>query len=272
MENNGTPQESREEGKEVEVHNNEKPQGSNKKRKCNLKALFGNYRHYYGYRLPGKMNQDPRFKVFKKEWFQGKDCLDIGCNEGLITIEIAKRFCCQSILGIDIDKSLIKTASWNLKGIPEESASGHLSNASETALSDSETKDLLGRVSFQKENFVTKFQVEAEKYDTILCLSVTKWIHLNWGDDGLITLFTNIWKQLRPGGILVLEPQPWKSYQKNYQVSEIAMENYNSMSIYPQDFQEILLDKIGFRTVENISESVPGSTAGFNRPILLFRK
>ena len=26
------------------------------------------------------LQEDPRLKVFKKEWFEGKECLDIGCN------------------------------------------------------------------------------------------------------------------------------------------------------------------------------------------------
>lgn len=34
------------------------------------------------------VDEDPRLKVFNKEWFQGKDCLDIGCNSGIITIQI----------------------------------------------------------------------------------------------------------------------------------------------------------------------------------------
>lgn len=37
--------------------------------------------------------EDPRLKVMKREWFEGKDCLDIGCNSGLITIAIGKQFC-----------------------------------------------------------------------------------------------------------------------------------------------------------------------------------
>ena len=33
-------------------------------------------------------DEDPRLKVLRKEWFEGKECLDIGCNNGIITIQI----------------------------------------------------------------------------------------------------------------------------------------------------------------------------------------
>lgn len=36
------------------------------------------------------MEEDPRLNVMRSEWFQGKDCLDIGCNSGNITISIGK--------------------------------------------------------------------------------------------------------------------------------------------------------------------------------------
>lgn len=38
--------------------------------------------------IGGGFDEDPRLKVFKKEWFQDKKCLDIGCNSGIITIQI----------------------------------------------------------------------------------------------------------------------------------------------------------------------------------------
>ncbi|KAL6984762.1 hypothetical protein U1Q18_018144, partial [Sarracenia purpurea var. burkii] len=60
-------------------------------------------------------------------------------------------------------------------------------------------KDLFDIVTFRKGNFVQSWQPpEDRSYHTIICLSVTKWIHLNWGDDGLIMLFAKIWKLLQP--------------------------------------------------------------------------
>ncbi|KAL0000052.1 hypothetical protein SO802_019654 [Lithocarpus litseifolius] len=74
------------------------------------------------------------------------------------------------------------------------------------------------------------------------------------------------------GGALVLEPQPWKSYENNRLVSETTAMNYRSILFRPANFEEILLDKIGFRKVEDITSHFSGSKAGFNRPILVFHK
>ncbi|CAJ2676247.1 unnamed protein product [Trifolium pratense] len=260
---------------------------------------YGNYKSYYNYRIGDGVDCDPRLKVFRKEWFEGKDCLDIGCNSGIITIQIALKFNCRSILGVDIDSDRVEDGNWNLRKtarlksaankpskvskLKDNSHTDHSENNA-TVPSNVDTKeisiepssleqvDLLKTVSFKRENFVLTPHPLGKQYDTILCLSVSKWIHLNWGDDGLITLFAETWKLLRPGGIFVLEPQPWKSYVSNRAVSETTAANFRNIKFRPQDFQEILLDKIGFITVEAITSDLTGSTTGFNRPILIFQK
>ncbi|XP_065617167.1 probable RNA methyltransferase At5g51130 isoform X2 [Quercus suber] len=274
---------------------NMEQQHQHNKRKRKPVFVFGNYKNYYGYRIGQDLQEDPRLNVFKKELFEDKECLDIGCNSGIITILIAQKFHCRSILGIDIDSDRIEDANWHLKKFEraakthakasklEVSRSENGSEQSVAALPNEEMMEisrdcsstetnLFHMVSFQQENFVQSRCPPEKKYDTILCLSVTKWVHLNWGDDGLITLFSKIWRLLRPGGVLVLEPQPWKSYENNRLVSETTAMNYRSILFRPAKFQEILLDKIGFRKVEDITSHLSGSKAGFNRPILVFHK
>ena len=80
----------------------------------NEKFRYGNYNRYYGYRNSGSFASDSRLKLMKKEWFEGKTALDIGCNTGQVTIEIARKFNPKTILGIDIDENLIKTAKKNV--------------------------------------------------------------------------------------------------------------------------------------------------------------
>jgi 7SK snRNA methylphosphate capping enzyme len=72
--------------------------------------------------------------------------------------------------------------------------------------------------SFHQGNYMldsdSLLAVEQPQFDVILCLSITKWLHLNWGDAGLKQAFRRMYLQLRPGGHLVLEPQAWESYRK----------------------------------------------------------
>lgn len=44
-----------------------------------------------------------------------KRCLDIGCNDGSLTIMLAIKYFPENIVGIDIDYSLINKAIHNLK-------------------------------------------------------------------------------------------------------------------------------------------------------------
>ncbi|GAX83466.1 hypothetical protein CEUSTIGMA_g10891.t1 [Chlamydomonas eustigma] len=89
--------------------------GKAKSKKKQKVYPHGNYHNYYGYRALGSFDEDARLRLFKEEWFLNRDVLDVGCNEGLITLAVAARYKCRSVMGVDIDGTLIKRAKSNLR-------------------------------------------------------------------------------------------------------------------------------------------------------------
>ncbi len=53
-------------------------------------------------------------QVLEPSWFKGADVLDVGCNEGLLTLALAVHCGCRSVCGVDIDPVLVSKACTNL--------------------------------------------------------------------------------------------------------------------------------------------------------------
>ncbi|XP_029625691.1 7SK snRNA methylphosphate capping enzyme [Salmo trutta] len=130
-------------------------------------------------------------------------------------------------------------------------------------------------VSFVKGNYVLESDAllltQPPEYDVILCFSVTKWVHLNWGDGGLKRLFHRVFRHLRPGGLFVLEPQPWITYGKRKKLTDSIFKNYHSIRLKPEQFSTYLTSEVGFSSYELIG-TPNSSSRGFQRPIYLFHK
>ncbi|KPI91541.1 putative methyltransferase bin3 [Papilio xuthus] len=132
-------------------------------------------------------------------------------------------------------------------------------------------------ITFKQGNYVPREDIiasgmESPQFDLILCLSTTKWMHLNWGDAGLKRAFRRMFADLRPGGKLVLEAQNWASYKKKKRLTPTIYENFNSIEMFPHKFREYLLSpEVGFSKCCVLG--VPQhASKGFRRPIQLFVK
>ncbi|XP_053680384.1 7SK snRNA methylphosphate capping enzyme bin3 [Anopheles nili] len=131
-------------------------------------------------------------------------------------------------------------------------------------------------VRFKTMNYVLKdeslINYDTQQYDLILCLSVTKWIHLNYGDAGLKIAFKRMFNHLRPGGKLILEAQNWASYKKKKKLTETIFENSKSIEFFPNRFHDYLLSpEVGFS--HSYPLGIPRHLSkGFRRPIQLYIK
>ncbi|XP_038078216.1 7SK snRNA methylphosphate capping enzyme-like [Patiria miniata] len=255
----------------------------------NKKFQYGNYHRYYGYRNPDQ-EDDSRIPFLKRKWFEGQTCLDIGCNSGHVTLYVAKNFAPDRITGIDIDGALIGIARKNIRHCLEmdknpeqrkfpvsmEKTYGPVLSMGQPVKSAATTAKFPGNILFRCANFVPEnddiLELQRPEYDTVLCLSVTKWIHLNWGDVGLKRLFRRIFLCLRPGGRLILESQAWPSYTKKKKLTETIYKNFKQIQLKPDKFKDYLLSShVGFSSCETIGTPL-NKSKGFRRPILMFTK
>ncbi|KAG0164950.1 hypothetical protein DFQ28_009469 [Apophysomyces sp. BC1034] len=257
------------------------------------KFPYGNYRNYYDDRRNKGKDYDSRLDLLDASLFEKKQVLDIGCNSGNISVIIAQRYGPSFVKGVDIDKHLIGKAqsvlriAYSLQN-PEKASD----NASPIDLSmrfhyfPRSMTNLFGFVpmstppSFTSTDFPhnVHFQEgdwmeleDEKKYDTILALSVTKWIQLHRGDEGIKAFFMKIFEALNPGGTLVLEPQNFDTYHRRAKMNEKTQSIFDNIKLLPENYKDFLMNEVGFSEMKELGVS-DHDRKGFKRPLFLYIK
>ncbi|KAF2763294.1 Bin3-domain-containing protein [Pseudovirgaria hyperparasitica] len=208
--------------------------------------------------------------------FTSKRILDIGCNTGVVSTQLAIDFNAASVHGVDIDSSLIDKAEYyylhrSSRVLPATAETAKvpdyfpLSAVLDAGVRAKHAKD--DNVFFVAEDWVTSSDhtETAGPFDTILALSLVKWLHLKHGDDGLRNFFDKCARTLAAGGHLVIEPQPWVSYEKAIAQMKAPQyqESFKSLKLRPDDFPRVLKE-VGFDLV--------ASSTALARDIFVYKK
>ncbi|KAJ3123526.1 hypothetical protein HK101_006333, partial [Irineochytrium annulatum] len=231
--------------------------------------------------------------------------LDVGCNAGEVTVAVAAVLGARRVVGIDIDPALVRRARANLRawGSTMREETGELDyfpvscgkNIGPMPVilpsaegDDDEDGKFPANVTFRASNFILEPLPlsDAGRHDVVLALSVTKWVHVNWGDAGLRLFFSKCYGHLRKGGRLVLEPQEWdegyKRDRRDVLKETVAGEGLKvneaegagpaeELKLRPDEFERYLIDSVGFRSCQKLG-SVQSAVKGFRREICVYTK
>ncbi|KZT72541.1 Bin3-domain-containing protein [Daedalea quercina L-15889] len=275
--------------------------------------------NYHGYYIKRPFANDPRVAVLPSSIFAGARVLDIGCNEGWVTCEIAQSKGARQVVGVDIDDKLVRLAwkrrryVWALQepfnanrkvgGETDEATPSRKRRKVDVANGGAVDRELdppqadyfpaafehmfgplpippvnctggPGRedfphnVTFRAADWVnTDILEDKEGYDVVLAFSISKWIHLNGEDEGLMRFFRRVHSVLKVGGSFVLEPQEWESYHKARRMNP-KLKSLEHLRVHPDNFERIL-QEIGFGPPEHLGKVGDG---GFKRPIDVYTK
>ncbi|KAK2587225.1 hypothetical protein KPH14_002964 [Odynerus spinipes] len=186
------------------------PEARNDAEKMEKKAdpgasRYGNFMNYYQFHsAEERVRQLPRDvwqSVRSDRKYVG---LDIGCNAGDLTYKLHDFLDANLtnskdkpeifLLGIDLDPILIERSR--------------------------ESNPCPDRITFEQAEFLSSEcdrtineyleKLGRSHFDVVFCFSITMWIHLNHGDDGLVKFFRKVCSIC---DTIVVEPQPWKCYR-----------------------------------------------------------
>ncbi|KAF8217752.1 Bin3-domain-containing protein [Mycena galopus ATCC 62051] len=258
--------------------------------------IHGNYHGYYAKR---PSVNDPRLELLPPSTFTGKRVLDIGCNEGWVSCEIAQSHGATRVVGVDIDDTLVRAAwrrrrtVWSAQGPPPEDETDIVVGTSRKRrrvepigesdyfpascahshgplpIPPSAPELFPHNISFRTADWVNDTIPEDEGgYDVVLAFSITKWIHLNGGDAALNTFFARVAAVLPSGGQFAVEPQAWDTYRKAKRMDKRLRDTAQGLVLRPDDFPR-LLARVGFGEPIRLGSVGEG---GFHRPVDLYTK
>ncbi|GAA5874990.1 hypothetical protein JCM8547_002143 [Rhodosporidiobolus lusitaniae] len=224
---------------------------------------YGNYRAYYSFRPASSASADSpappadalegRLALLDPSLFRDKRLLDLGTNSGKIPLDALKHLGLARATGVDIDPLLIVDAKVQAKEQGYEAEDPRL--------------DFLTG-NFMHDGWFSTFEQERgqHQFDVISLFSVTKWLHLHHGDEGMQRLFRALYDFLPVGGIVVVEPQEWDNYKSAVKKNKDLREVFKAIKMRPPFEEE--MKEVGF-VLETRIEREEG---GFSRPLLIWRK
>lgn len=235
----------------------------------------GSYKEYKRRRVIDA--NDPRLKLLRADWLPsngGGRVLDIGCNDGALTLHVARRYPNAHVLGVDIDEQLVQRADQRRNDVTTANKKGGSTATKPGGVS------FPCNLNFMVEDVCTSHEGEADKsalkagrYDLITMMSVSKWLHMKSGDEGLKRIFGRVRDSLVPGGVFVLEPQPTKSYKAARRKGAVAANlTMDKFKLRPEKFAEYLVEECGFERMEQLRDKLPKNTPFGTRPVMAFFK
>ncbi|XP_043288644.1 probable RNA methyltransferase CG11342 [Venturia canescens] len=239
-------------------------------------SRYGNFINYYTFRsaderaqqLPRGIwrNKTPEAVASSPPQRNRYIALDVGCNAGDLTmllLEFLREATSENeaeksevhLLGIDIDSTLI-TRAQEQNTLPEF--------VSFECLDFMDSKD---REKLMK-RFLSNFS--RDRFDVVFCFSVTMWIHVNHGDEGLVNFLEAVCSLAE---MVVVEPQPGKCYRNaSRRLRRAGHEDFpfiSSMKLnndVDHHIDRIILDRCSF---ERVSVTNPNE---WGRKLLIYRR